>query len=215
MQRAAPVCSCPKALAAPCPRRCLSLLCIHELFTAPVSQPRRQWAGPAAWSGREPMRLPGGQDSLQTLFHGEFYCRFMESSIIRRPHSAQSTSMLQDQEQLDSELMARLKACLCVQSFSCGLQPTASAFPEAEIASRRLRLHGSFQACLHSGTHSGVLGSPQVVRRWTACVAVLSVWDRPSTDRGVTCLSHLAHEGQDCLHNSSNRAGLEGGGLRD
>ncbi|CAE7194258.1 unnamed protein product [Symbiodinium natans] len=50
----------------------------------------RQWAGPATWSGREPMRVAAGQD----------------------------------QEQLDAELLARLKA---------------------EIASRRLRLHGSFQ----------------------------------------------------------------------
>jgi len=67
---------------------CAGSVQLSQSARSPMSA--RQWAGPAAWSGREPMRLPGGQD----------------------------------QEQLDSELMARLKA---------------------EIASRRLRLHGSFQ----------------------------------------------------------------------
>ncbi|CAE7754312.1 SAMS2 [Symbiodinium sp. CCMP2456] len=67
---------------------CAGSVQLSQSARSPMSM--RQWAGPAAWSGREPMRLPSSQD----------------------------------QEQFDSELMARLKA---------------------EIASRRLRLHGSFQ----------------------------------------------------------------------
>ena len=88
------------------------------------------------------------------------------------------------------------------------------AFPEAEIASRRLRLHGSFQACLRFfDARSQKEATPscrQEVDRLRR--GVVSMGQAVNRSRSQLLVTHLAHAGQDCLHNSSNRAGLEGGG---